>query len=294
MTEIYVGDYPDQTELNKRAKVASFLGTLQATYTDFFYLRPEWKHNAEHDALLGVSLTGIASLPEQHGLDFEEAALKVVIENTNWADSLEINPAKRLTAIKPSGTTSLVLGTSSGIHAWYAPYYIRRMRLNKEEALYKYLKDTLPELVEDEFLRPHDTAVVSIPIEAPTGATFRSESALETLHRVKEYSTTWINEGHIEGSNKHNVSCTVNVKLEEWDGVKAWMWFNRAYYTGISLLPYDTGSYVQTPFEEITKEQYEKLLPLLEAIDLDSIEEYEDNTDLVGEMACSGGSCEVT
>ena len=189
MTEVYVGDNPTQAELNHRIADATFLGTLQASYTDFFYLRPEWKHNAEEDALLGVSLTGIASLTKDSKLDFTIAGELVVKTNDHVAKAIGIKPAKRATAIKPSGTTSLVMGTSSGIHAWYAPYYIRRMRMNKEEALYKYLIEKLPELVEDEFLRPDDTAVVSIPIKAPEGSTFRDEGAIATLERVRNART---------------------------------------------------------------------------------------------------------
>jgi len=294
LSECYVGDITTQTELNKRVADAAYLGTLQATYTDFFYLRPEWKHNVEEDALLGVSLTGIASLPKDNTLDFEEAAEVVRTTNEKLAITLGIKPAKRATCIKPSGTTSLVMGTSSGIHAWYSPYYIRRIRLNKEEALYKYLTSKLPDLVEDEFLRPEDTAVVSIPIEAPKDAVFRDETALETLDRVLKFSNTWIQGGHSEGANRHNVSCTINVKPTEWEGVKGWMWALRHSYTGISLLPYDNGSYVQAPFENIDKETFEKLLPLIKDINLDDIEEFEDNTDLSGELACSGGGCEVT
>ena len=293
LSEIYVGDITSQAELNHRVADATFLGTLQAAYTDFFYLRPEWQHNAEQDALLGVSLTGIASLPEDHKLDFEEAGRMVKATNEHVANAIGIKPAKRATCIKPSGTTSLVMGTSSGIHAWYSPYYIRRIRLNKEEALYKYLIEKLPALVEDEFLRPDDTAVVSIPIEAPKDAIFRSETALDTLERVLKFSNTWIEGGHSEGVNKHNVSCTINVKPEEWSGVKEWMWLHRDNYTGISLLPYDNGSYVQAPFESVDKEVFEKLLPLVNDINLDEIEEFEDNTDLIGELACSGGGCEV-
>jgi len=293
LTEVYVGDSPSHEELVKRVTGASFLGTLQASYTDFFYLRAEWRRNAERDALLGVSLTGIASLPKKHKLDFMVLGQHAKHENKFWADKIGINPAKRVTCVKPSGTTSLVMGTSSGIHAWYAPHYLRRLRMNKEEAMYKYLVSKIPELIEDDCARPHDTAILGVPIKAPEDSQFRSESALDTLNRVKDFSLSWIEGGHIEGVNKHNVSCTINVKPEEWKDVQKWMWNNRETYTGISLLPYDNGSYVQPPFEEITEGEYNRLLPYLKAIDLSSVEEFEDNTDLAGELACSGGACEI-
>lgn len=293
MTEVNVGDDPAYEELLRRTAGATFLGTLQASYTDFFYLRPEWRRNAERDALLGVSLTGIASIPKDTKTDFLTLGQHVKYENKFWAEKIGINPAKRVTCVKPSGTTSLVMGTSSGIHAWHAPYYLRRLRMNKEEAMYKYLVAKIPELIEDDQTRPKDTAILGVPVKAPEGASFRTESALDTLNRVHAFSTTWIEGGHEEGVNRHNISCTVNVKPEEWKGVQKWMWDKRDTYTGISLFPFDNGSYVQPPLEEITKKKYEELLPLLKAIDLTEVEEFEDNTNLVGELACSGGACEI-
>ena len=295
LVEIYTGDNPTQIELEKRAEAASFIATLQASYTDFFYLRPEWKKNAEKEALLGVSLTGIGSLPEgKSSLDFKEVVNEIRETNEYWAEKLEINTAARLTAIKPSGTTSLLMGTSPGVHAWYAPFYKRRLRLNKTEPLYTYLKEKLPELVEDDIRRPQDTAIVVIPYRAPKDAIYRSEGALETLSRVGFYNKNWIHPGYTSGPNQNNVSCTINLKENEWDVVKEWLWDNRDLYTGISLIPYDNGSYVQPPMEEITETEYLQLLPYLKKIDLTEIKEYDDNTDLVGELACSGGGCDIT
>jgi ribonucleoside-diphosphate reductase alpha chain len=292
LTELNVSDIEDEEDFNERLIAATFIGTLQASYTDFWYLRPEWRRRAEEDALLGVSLTGLAGKPDW--LDLEGAAKIVKEWNQHFARKIGINPAKRLTTVKPSGTTSLVLGTSSGIHPWYAPYYIRRMQLFKNEALYGYVKNKVPELVEDHYLRPDDTGVLSIPIKAPDNAVFRDEGALGTLKRVKEVQASWIEGGHNHGLNKHNVSCTVNVKEDEWDEVKEWMWRERDNYAGISLLPFDTGTYMQAPFEKIDEATYEALSKYVTEIDLTEIQEEEDQTDLAGEVACGGGQCEIS
>ena len=196
-------------------------------------------------------------------------------------------------AIKSHNTTSLVLGCSSGIHAWYAKYYIRRMRLSKSEPLYKYLKRNIPELIEDDFLKPEYTAILSIPQAAPEGAILRNESPLDLLERVKKIKTEWIAPSHRKGSNMHNVSVTVNIKDNEWADVGEWMWDNREIYNGISVLPYDNGTYKQAPFEECTKEKFESLCVHLKKIDLTKVKEQTDSTDLKGELACSGNSCEI-
>jgi ribonucleoside-diphosphate reductase alpha chain len=199
-------------------------------------------------------MTGIASNKVQK-LDMEKAAKIATEENKRVAETVGINPAARVTTVKPSGTTSLILGTSSGVHAWHNDYYIRRIRVGKNEAIYTYLKDKHPELVEDEFFRPHDTAVISIPQKAPEGAVLRTETALEMLERVKDIHSRWVKPGHVKGQNTHNVSATVSLKEEEWEEVGEWMWENRDSYTGLSVLPFDTGTYKQTPFEDCTKEK---------------------------------------
>jgi ribonucleoside-triphosphate reductase len=195
--------------------------------------------------------------------------------------------------VKPAGTTSLTLGTSSGIHAWHNNYYIRRIRVGKNEAIYTYLSLEHPNLVEDEYFRPHDTAVISIPQKAPTGAITRHEQALDLLERVKKISREWVGNGHKRGQNSHNVSATINIKKEEWDTVQQWMWENRKYYNGLSVLPHDGGSYKQPPFEDCTEEIYQNLVTDLEKIDLSHVVEHEDNTNLAGELACAGGACEI-
>jgi ribonucleoside-triphosphate reductase (thioredoxin) len=293
LTEINVSDMKDQEDFLDRAKAATILGTIQATFTDFHYLREIWHRNCEKDMLIGVSMTGIGSGKLKDNFDVKAAALKVKEVNKKMADILDIKPAARMASIKPSGTTSLVFGTSSGIHAWHAPFYIRRLRVGKDEAIYKYLVQNHPELVEDEYFRPHDTAVISIPQKAPDNADLRGESALHMLERVKYFSENWIKPGHTSGQNKHNISATVSIKDTEWNDVGRWMWENRDYYNGLSILPYDGGTYKQAPYEDIEEATYEKMMLSLKKIDLTKIVEETDETDLSGEIACAGGACEL-
>jgi len=292
LTEVNVSDVDTQEEYEARVRAATFIGTLQASYTDFHYLRSVWQRNTEKDALIGVSMTGIAS-GNVLKLDMKAAAKLVKQENVRVAALLGINPAARCTCVKPAGTTSLTLGTSSGIHAWHSDYYIRRMRVGKNEAIYEYLKEIHPELLEDDYFRPHDTAVISAPQMAPQGAITRSESALEMLERVKRVSMEWVRPGHGKGQNTHNVSATVSIRDEEWVEVGEWMWENRKHYNGLSVLPYDGGTYIQAPFEDCDKQTYDQMMKSLEKIDLTNVIEMQDDTNLQGELACSGGTCEV-
>jgi ribonucleoside-diphosphate reductase alpha chain len=204
-----------------------------------------------------------------------------------------INPAKRVTTIKPAGTTSLVLGCSSGIHAYHAPYYIRRMRIDKNESLYTYLSIYHPDLLEDDYFKPKVTAIIKVPQKSPLTAVLRNESATSLLERVKDYYDKWIVPGHISGANTHNISVTVSIKEDEWDIVGEWMWVNQNHYNGISVLPYDGGSYKQPPFEDCTKEVYDEMLTHLTKVDLSKVVEIDDTTNLTGELACSGGNCEI-
>ena len=237
-------------------------------------------------------MTGIGSGAAQK-LDLKQAAEIVKEENARVAKLIGINAAARCTTIKPSGTSSLTLGTSSGIHAWHNDYYIRRIRVGKNEAIYTHLSINHPELVEDEYFRPHDTAVISIPQKAPEGAILRTESPFALLDRIKRVHLEWVKPGHRSGNNTHNVSATVSLKAEEWEMAGEWMWENRDHYNGLSVLPYDGGTYTQAPFEDITQEKYEEMLESLTNIDLTQVIELDDNTDLSGELACAGGACEI-
>tara|TARA_R110000737_G_scaffold329238_3_gene344294 strand:- start:297 stop:2153 length:1857 start_codon:yes stop_codon:yes gene_type:complete len=293
LSEVNVSDVDTQEDYEARSRAASFIATLQAGYTDFHYLRDIWKRTTEKDALIGVSMTGIAS-GRVLALDMKSAAQVVKDENKRVADIIGVRQAARTTCVKPAGTTSLALGTSSGIHAWHNDYYIRRLRVGKNESIYMHLYINHPELVEDEYFRPHDTAVIGVPQMAPEGAITRQESALQLLKRLKEVTSQWVKFGHRSGQNTHNVSATVSIRDSEWTDVGEWMWENRAHYNGLSVLPADGGSYIQAPFEDCSPEKYQVLIEALKDIDLTKIVELDDDTDLSGELACSGGSCEIT
>lgn len=292
LTEINVATIASQEDLNERARAASFIGTLQASYTNFHFLRPEWKTVTEKEALIGVSLTGIAS-QDLSGFDITEASQIVKEENSRVAKMIGINPSARCTTVKPSGTASLVLATSSGIHAWHNDFYIRRIRVNKNESIYSYLLEEHPELLEDDFFKPRTQAVISIPQKAPEGATTRKESALDLLNRVGKIWAEWVAPGHRKGDNKNNVSATISIKNDEWEEVGQWMWENRKNYTALSVLPYDDHTYTQAPFEDADEDTFNRMVGDLHAIDLTKIVEEVDNTDLQGELACAGGACEI-
>tara|TARA_B110000444_G_scaffold248181_1_gene271751 strand:- start:4653 stop:6512 length:1860 start_codon:yes stop_codon:yes gene_type:complete len=293
LCEVNASDIESQEDLNERVKAAAFIGTLQAGYTDFHYLRDVWRETTEKDALIGVSMTGIGS-GVVLGYDMEIAADKVKRENSRIAKIIGVNKAARTTTVKPAGTTSLALGTSSGIHAWHNDFYIRRIRVGKNESIYTHLINNHPELVEDEYFRPHDTAVIQVPQKAPNGAIMRTESPFQLLERVKKIATEWVKSGHRNGSNTHNVSATISLKEDDWELAGEWMWNNRSHYNGLSVLPHDGGTYTQAPFEDITKERYDDLLKSLQDVDLTNVIEIDDNTNLSGELACAGGSCEIT
>ena len=292
LTTIDAGDVETQDDLNIRARAASFIGTLQASYTNFHYLRDIWKKTTEKEALIGVSMTGIASGCVLD-LDMKQASNIVKEENARIASLIGTNPAARCTTVKPEGTSSLVLGTSSGIHAWHNEHYIRRIRVGKNESIYTYLMINHPELLEDEYFKPHLQAVISVPQKAPTGAITRQESALDLLKRVSKVWKEWVKPGHRKGVNKNNVSVTVSIKPDEWQEVGDWMWENRENFTALSVLPYSDHSYIQAPFEDITEEQYNELVKTLHNINLDDVVELEDVTNLQGEAACAGGACEI-
>ena len=292
LCEVNVSDIESQEDLDARVKAAAFVGTLQAGYTNFHYLRPVWQRTTEKDALIGVGMTGIGSGVAQK-YDLKRAAELVKEVNTATAKQIGINASARCSTIKPSGTSSLVLGTSSGIHARHNDYYIRRVRVGKNEAIYTYLMINHPELIEDDYFRPHDTAVISVPQKSPAESILRTESALDLLERVKWFYTNWVKPGHRNGQNTHNISATVSIKEDEWEVVGNWMWENRKFYNGLSVLPYDGGTYIQAPFEDCTKEKYEEMMEHLSNINLAHVVEIADNTNLQDQAACAGGACEI-
>lgn len=291
LCEVNVSDVESQEDLNERAYVASFFGTLQAGFTNFHYLREIWKTTTESEALIGVGMTGIAS-GRVLAFDLKEAAEVVKQANLDTSRKINIHFASRCTTIKPSGTSSIVLGTSSGIHAWHSDYYLRRIRIGKNEALYGYLKNNHPELLEEDLLNSKQ-AIIRIPQMAPPGSILRNESAMHLLERIKKFNREWVRNGYRNGNNANNVSATVSIKEGDWEGIGEWMWENKASYNGLSVLPFDNGNYRQAPFEDITKEEFEALEKSLRELDLAQVLEVDDTTDLHAEAACAGGACTI-
>jgi len=291
LCEVNVSNVESQEDFNQRAATAAFLGTLQAGFTNFHYLREKWKTNTEKDALIGVGMTGIAS-GKLNSLNLKKTAELVKQVNEETAKKIGILSAARTTTIKPSGTTSLVLGTSSGIHAWHNNYYVRRIRIGKEEALCKYLVEHHPELIEEDLLNSKQM-IVCIPQNAPKGSITRHENTMNLLFRIAKFNEEWVKNGYRNGENDNNVSATVSIKPDEWGKVGEWMWHNKASYNGLSVLPFDNGNYQQAPFTDITKEEFEKMEIKLHHVDLKNVMEFEDETDLKAEAACAGGGCVV-
>ena len=292
LCEVNVSNVESQEDLNERVRVGAFIGTLQAAYTDFHYLRDIWRKTTEKDALLGVGMTGIGSGAILN-YDLKKAADLAKTENARVAEIIGVNKAARVTTVKPSGTSSLVLGTSSGIHAWHNDYYIRRIRVGKNEAIYNYLAINHPELVEDDFFKPTIQAVISVPQKAPVGSILRTENVIDMLERTKKFNIQWVKKGHRKGANTNNVSATVSINENEWEQVGKWMWENKDTFNGLSVLPYFGGTYKQAPFEDITEEQFNEMAQHLHNIDLSKIVEFSDNTALMDQAACAGGACEI-
>lgn len=291
LSELNVSNITDQEDFVEAAKAATVLGTLQAGFINLKQLRPIWTQRTKEDSLIGVSLTGIASynnFPFNMPLTVEQ----MKITNRDIASNIGINPAKRLTTIKPSGTASLYFGTSSGIHPYHSPYYIRRMRIQKTDELSKVFQQVNPNFIEEDVM-DNSNNVISFPLKAPDNAVTSEEGSLEMLRRIRFFYNEWIKPGHIDGLNTNNTSATVYVRPDEWDSVKQFLWENRDHYHGLTVLPYTEHSYKQTPFEEITAEQYYSMLQQFQPIDFTTIDETVDHTNPSGEVACSGGACEI-
>jgi ribonucleoside-diphosphate reductase alpha chain len=284
----------------KAVSAATRLGTIQASFTNFGYLSEGWTRQTREEALLGVSLTGLAAnaIRMQQFLSgniFQHGANLAKDINYYVAQDLGIKPAARVTTVKPEGTTSTCLDTTSGIHAAHAPYYIRRIRIDRGQELGQYLRAELPAaFVEDDKFNPQNL-VVSVPFAMPNAVTRQDETASSFLQNVFAVRKQWIEPGHRQGWNLHNVSCTVSYKEEERELVKRLMWVNRESYNGISLLPYDGGTYVQAPFEEISEERYNELKAELPNVNLFDVQYGKESKDeRVQVLACSGGQCELT
>ena len=283
----------NEKDLHNRVYAAALLGTLQAGFTDFPYLSEKWRTVTENEALIGCSFTGIADASGLTGDQLQKTAKLVLEVNEKYSKKIGTNQAARTTAIKPEGTASCVLGSSSGIHARHSEYYLRRVRMNKDDELARYLSRVAPELVEDDIFSPSGV-VVTIPQESPQGALTRhQESATALFDRVKHYYNNWVIPGHREGDNTHNISCTINYKPEEVGILLYKLWEDRFEYAAVSLLPFSDTIYQQAPFEDCDKQTFEKYDKMVKDVDLTKVLELEDNTNRAEQLACSGGLCEL-
>ena len=300
LTEINAGTIESDTDFYARCRVASFFGTLQAGFIDFHYLRPIWRKNSVEDSLIGVGITGICNgnildLYEKDSFLLKNGAKVVAVQNEIVSKRIGIPVAARQTTIKPSGTTSCVLGTSSGIHAWHNKKFIRNIQCAVGDDLYTFMSTHHPELITIMDYDPK-TAVVGIPLNAPENGVIRdNETAIQMLDRVKLFNEEWVHSGHVRGDNMNNVSATVSIRDHEWKPVGEWMWNNRNSYSGISVLPHDGGTYRNAPFEEVSDEVFNRKVDYINnnEIDLTMIIEEIDNTTQSDSAACAGGACEI-
>lgn len=295
LTTTSLSNIKNDKDLHNRVYASALLGTLQAGFTNFPYLNSNWKKITEDEALLGCSFTGIADSNLKLTSEQLQTSAKLVLEvNEKYSKKIGVNLAKRTTTLKPEGSASCVLGSSSGIHARHSQYYLRRVRMVKNDELVKYLTLVMPELVEDDLFSTNGV-VVTIPQESPSGSILReNESALSLFNRIKFYYDNWILPGHREGDNTHNVSCTINYKPEEIDELFEVLWNDRDKYAAVSLLPFDNSIYKQAPFESCSKEEFEKSEKIVKDIDLTKVLEFQDNTNRTETVSCGGGSCEIT
>jgi len=307
LTEVVVRPDDDAESLRRKVRIAAILGTIQATYTDFRYVRNIWKRNAEEERLLGVSLTGIYDHPVLGGDDndagmchklfgdedirlpdiLEELKELAVEVNKEWANKLGINQAAAVTCVKPSGTVSQLVNSASGIHPRHSLYYIRSIRQDNKDPMTQFLKDQgIPN--EPCVMKGDTTTVFYFPMKSPEGAVTRERvSPREHLNLWQIYDTHWA---------EHQVSITVSVAEEQWVDTAAWVYDNFDTLSGVSFLPHDGGSYKQAPYQEVGKEEYEALLAKMpKELDWDRLSDYEkeDNTTGSRELACVGLSCEI-
>lgn len=301
LSEVVVRAGDTFADLKRKVRIATILGTFQATLTNFRYLSKKWKDNTEEEALLGVSLTGIMDHFVMAGGQWEKAqkggvytlehtleALKEVAIETNkeWANKLGINQSVAITCVKPSGTVSQLVDSASGIHPRYSDYYIRTVRADKKDPLAIMMKDQgFP--CEDDVMKPDTTLVFSFPIKAPEKAVFRNDrSALDQLEHWLLYQRHWC---------EHKPSVTIYVKDEEWPEVAGWTYKHFDEMSGVSFLPHSDHSYKQAPYQEITKEEYEELLAKMPTANWEALSDYEDTdqTEAMQTLACTGGACEI-
>lgn len=291
LTEVVVRSNDTFDTLKRKVELATILGTIQSTLTDFQFLSEEWKKNTEEERLLGVSLTGIMdNVMMATSGDYLSETLEMLRDharktNEEWAERLGIPASSSITCVKPSGTVSQLVDSASGIHARHSPYYIRRIRMDKKDPIYSFLKEQgVP--VEDEAFRPDSTAVFAFPQKAPEGAVCRTDkTAIEQLELWLVYMMRWC---------EHKPSVTISVKDHEWPAVGAWVWEHFDEVSGVSFLPFSDHTYQQAPYTDCTKEEYEDAVATMpKDIDWSLFVEAEDNTIGQQTLACTAGGCEI-
>ena len=293
LTEVVIEADDRVEDLSEKIRLATILGTWQSTLTNFKYIRKTWKDNCEEERLLGVSLTGIYGnkITSTNNKDLpgilDAFRDESVLTNSKEAQKLGINPSASITCVKPSGTVSQLTGVSSGIHPWYSEYYLRSVRGDNKDPLTFFLKDAgVPN--EPDVMKPDDTTVFYFPIKAPKNAVLTKDlSAIDHLEMWKTYRNHW---------TEHNPSVTINVREDEWLRVGSWVYDNFDSVGGVSFLPSSEHSYKQAPYQEITKEEYEKTLKEMPTtIDWSALSLYEtvDTTTGSQELSCTAGSCEI-
>jgi len=293
LTEVVVRATDTLEDLERKVKLATILGTIQSTYTHFPYLRKVWKDNTEAERLLGVSLTGIMDnkLMSENGYQLgyllENLKNVAIATNAEWAERLGIPASAAITCVKPSGTVSQLVDSSSGIHARHSAYYIRTVRGDNKDPLTQFMKDQgIPS--EPDVMKPDATTVFSFPMKSPVGAVTRNDmTALEQLELWLTYQRHWC---------EHKPSVTITVRDHEWMEVGAWVYKYFDEVSGVSFLPHSDHSYQQAPYQECTEREYLEALALMPAkIDWAKLSEYEteDTSKGTSTFACSGGSCEI-
>jgi len=293
LTEVVVRSGDTVASLTRKIQIATLLGTIQSTFTNFGYLRKRWQNNTEEERLLGVSLTGIMDSPlmngKESGLEKRLETLRGVAVEANkyWAEKFGINQSTAITCVKPSGTVSQLVDSSSGIHARHNPYYIRTVRGDNKDPLTEFMKASgIPS--EPDYMKPEHTTVFSFPMKAPTGSVCRNDmSAIEQLELWKIYAKHWC---------EHKPSVTISVKESEWVPVGAWCWENFEYLSGVSFLPFSDHTYQQAPYQDIDEKEYKKLVKKMPAtLDWHKLQDFEkeDNTKGSQELACTAGVCEL-
>lgn len=294
LSEVVVRADDTMETLTEKVRIATIIGTMQSTLTDFKYISKKWRENCEEERLLGVSLTGIMDSPltngKKSGLADRLKELNAVARETNklWAGMLGVPPSAAICCVKPSGTVSQLVNSGSGIHARHSRWYIRRARMDVKDPLAKFMQAAgFP--LEPDVMAPDHTLVASFPIESPKNAVFRDDmSAVEQLELWKVYRDAWCD---------HNPSITVTVREDEWMEVGAWVYRHFDDMTGVSFLPHSDHTYRQAPYEEVEEKTYKELVAMMpKDVDWSQISVYEggkDNTTGTQELACSSGGCEI-